>query len=70
MEKYNQVSQGNRPSLADDGLYRYVLVRGGNNSSIISRVLKRRSNWVELEQPHLTLYSFKWAPVSRCINFD
>ena len=70
MEKYNQVSQGNRPSLADDGLYRYVLVRGGNNSSIISRVLKRRSHWVELEQPHLTLYSFKWAPVSRCINFD
>ena len=49
MAKYNEVSQGNRPSIADDGLYRYVLVRGGNNSNIISRVLKGRSHWVELD---------------------
>ena len=68
--KYNEISKHNQPSFADDGLYRFVLVKGGNNSGLIGRVLATRQHWIELEQPHLTLYSFKWAPVSRCINFE
>lgn len=50
-------------------MYRYSLVRG-NNSALVKRVLETRDHWMELDQPHLTLYSFKWAPVSRFINFE
>ena len=42
----------------------------GNNSELVKRVLTSREYWQELEEKHLTLYSFKWAPTSKCINFD
>jgi len=69
MATYNKMSKQNKPSYADDGLYRYSMVRG-NNSALIERVLKTRDYWIELEEKHLTLYSFKWSPTSKYINFD
>ena len=63
------MSKENKPSVADDGYYRYSLVRG-NNHQLVKRVLEAREHWLELEQQHLTLYSFKWTPVSRFINFE
>lgn len=54
----------------DDGLYRYSLI-SGNNHFLIKKVLSQtRPYWLELEQKHLTIFNFKWAPVSRCINFE
>ena len=37
---------------------------------MVKRVLMTRDYWQELEQEHLTLFSFKWAQVSRGINFN
>jgi hypothetical protein len=42
----------------------------GNNSKLVKQVLLTRDHWAELEQQHNTLYQFKWAPVSRYINFE
>lgn len=67
--KYNKMSKENKPSIADDGFYRYSLIRG-NNHQLVKRVLEAREHWLELEQQHLTLYSFKWAPISRFINYE
>lgn len=58
----------NKPN-EEEGLYKYQLIRG-NNSSLVQRVLDSRPNWSELESRHLTIYQFKWAPVSRCINYE
>jgi ribosomal protein S4 len=69
MAMYNKVSKENKPCFAEDGFYRYSYVKG-NNSSMVIRVLESRGFWQELEEKHLTLYSFKWTPTSRCINFD
>ena len=63
------MSKENHPNLADDGFYRYTMTKG-NNSSLVKRVLLTRDYWLELEQQHLTLYSFKWAQVSRFINYE
>ena len=68
--KYNEISKENRGGFGEDGKYHYVLIKGGNNSGIIRRALKRRKHWAETEQPHLTLFHFKWAPVSRLINYE
>jgi hypothetical protein len=69
MAMYNKVSKENRPNIAEDGMYRFSYVRG-NNSSLVIKVLMSRCYWQELEEKHLTLFSFKWTPVSKCINFD
>ena len=69
MATYNEMSKKNKPNFADDGMYRYSFVKG-NNSAMVERVLKSRDYWVELEEKHLTLYSFKWSPTSKYINFD
>jgi len=69
MATYNKMSKQNKPSFADDGLYRYSMVKG-NNSALVEKVLKTRDHWVELEEKHLTLYSFKWSPTSKYINWD
>jgi hypothetical protein len=66
---YNKVSKENKPTFADDGYYRFSFVKG-NNSGLVKRVLMSRDYWQELEEKHLTLYSFRWAPTSKCINFD
>ena len=66
---YNKVSKENKPSFADDGFYRCSFIKG-NNSGMVKRVLLTRDYWQELEEKHLTLYSFKWAPVSKFINFE
>jgi hypothetical protein len=50
-------------------MYRYLILKG-NNSNLVKRVLETREYWVELEQQHLTLFSFKWAPVSKLINYE
>ena len=63
------MSKQNNPTLADDGRYRFNLIKG-NNSGLVKRVLTKREHWVELEQQHLTLYQFKWSPVSRLINYQ
>lgn len=63
------MSKQNNPTLAEDGRYRFNLIKG-NNSGLVKRVLTRREHWVELEQQHLTLYQFKWSPVSRLINYQ
>lgn len=55
--------------MEDDGVYKFSMIKG-NNSSLVHRVMLTRQHWSELEQKHLTLFHFKWAPVSRCINFD
>ena len=34
------------------------------------RCIKSRPYWLPLEQQHLTLYHFKWASVSRLINWE
>lgn len=49
--KYNAISKENRGGFGEDGKYHYVLIRGGNNSNIIKRVLNRRKHWAESEQP-------------------
>ena len=67
--KYNKMSKENKPTIAEDGNYRYNIIKG-NNSNLVQRVLESRDYWQELEEKHLTLFSFKWAPVSRGINFD
>lgn len=69
MSKYNKISKENKPTLADDGFYRFSMVKG-NNSSLVKTVLLSREHWLELEEKHLTLFSLKWAPVSRFIRFD
>lgn len=66
---YNKVSKENKPSLADDGFYRFSFIKG-NNSALVKKVLLTRDYWLELEEKHLTLYSFKWAPTSKFINFE
>jgi hypothetical protein len=47
-QKYNQMSKQNNPTLADDGKYRFNLIKG-NNSGLVKRVLMKRDYWVELE---------------------
>lgn len=47
LAKYNQISSFNRPE--DDGTFKYNLIRGGNNSAIVTRVLRTRSHWSEME---------------------
>lgn len=42
----------------------------GNNSALVKKVLLSRSHWAELEEKHITLFHFKWAPVSRFINYE
>jgi hypothetical protein len=69
IKKYNKMSKDNALVQADDGIYRYSLIKG-NNSALVKRVLETRDHLCELDQPHLTLYSFKWTPVSRLINFE
>jgi hypothetical protein len=66
---YNKVSKDNKPTFADDGYYRASFVKG-NNSGIVKRVLLTRDYWQELEEKHLTLYSFKWTPTSKYVHFD
>ena len=56
-------------NLENDGTYKYTIIKG-NNSGLIRRVLQTRENWSELVEKHLKLFNFKWAPVSRCCNFD
>lgn len=68
LAKYNQISVENKPN-EEEGLYKYQIIRG-NNSSLVQRVLDTRPNWSELENRHLTIFQFKWAPVSRCINYE
>lgn len=34
--------------IADDGMFRYQILRG-NNSNLVKRVLETREYWVELE---------------------
>ena len=63
------MSKDNAPQVADDGNYRFSMVRG-NNSDLVKRVLKSREYWHEVEKEHLTIYSFKWTPISKFINFD
>ena len=63
------MSKDNAPQIADDGTYRFSMIRG-NNSDLVKRVLLTREYWNEVEKEHLTVYSFKWAPVSKCINYD
>ena len=70
IKQYNKMSKENRQmQQQDDGIYRYSLIKG-NNSQLVKRVLDTREHMIELDQPHLTLYSFKWAPVSRFINYE
>jgi len=33
-------------------------------------VLESRDHWSELGEKYLTLFNFKWAPISRLCNFD
>jgi hypothetical protein len=66
---YNKVSKDNKPCFADDGFYRFNFVKG-NNSGLVKRVILTRDYWQELEEKHLTLFSFKWTPISKYINFD
>jgi hypothetical protein len=49
--KYNEISKENRGGFGEDGKFTYVVVKGGNHSSIIRRVLKGRNHWGESEQP-------------------
>ena len=63
------MSKENGQVQPEEGMYRYSLIKG-NNSNLVKRVLDTRDHLVELDQPHLTLYSFKWAPVSRYINYE
>mmetsp|Transcript_1661 Transcript_1661/g.2172 ORF Transcript_1661/g.2172 Transcript_1661/m.2172 type:complete len:80 (+) Transcript_1661:940-1179(+) len=67
--KYNKMSKENKPTMAEDGYYRFNMLKG-NNSALVQRVLLTRDYWLELEEKHLTLYSFKWSPVSRAINYE
>ena len=64
--KYNQMS---KVSGIEDGLYKYSVLRG-NNSELVRRVLETRENWNELPQGMSSLFSFKWAPISKAINFE
>ena len=48
LAKYNQFSKQNAAQLAEDGVYRFSIVKG-NNSKIIKRVLEIRDWWAELE---------------------
>lgn len=43
------MSKDNKPMIADDGMYRYLILKG-NNSNLVKRVLETREYWVELEQ--------------------
>ena len=43
------MSKDNGPQIANDGFYRFMIVKG-NNHQLIYRLLKERENWVELEQ--------------------
>ena len=67
LAKYTQISQENVKG--EDGIYRFSMVKG-NNSALVKLVLTSRENWQELEQKHLSLFHFKWAPTSRYINFE
>ena len=42
------MSKENKPMIADDGMYRYQILKG-NNSNLVKRVLATREYWVELE---------------------
>lgn len=57
----------NKPD--DEDVFRYNLV-SGNNSNLLRRVFRTRPQWDEMEHKHLTTFHFKWAPVSRFINFE
>ena len=42
------MSKENGPGVMEEGVYKYVMVKG-NNSSLVKRVLKTREYWQELE---------------------
>ena len=48
LAKYNKMSKENGPGVMEEGVYKYVMVKG-NNSSLVKRVLKTREYWQELE---------------------
>ena len=43
------MSKDNCPQLANDGFYRFTIVKG-NNHQLIYKLLEKRENWMELEQ--------------------
>ena len=63
------MSKDNRGNFVDDGLYKFMIVKG-NNSALVRRVLETRTNWSEMSSQGGTLFSFKWCPVSKYCNFD
>lgn len=42
----------------------------GNNSDLIKKILDaREGSWVEVSSA-TTIFNFKWAPLSKSINFE
>jgi hypothetical protein len=68
--RYNQKSKVNLGLDLNDRNFKYILCRG-NNSNIIRRVMQNRDHWSEFKSTFSTgLFQFKWAPVSKMINFE
>ena len=68
LAKYTDVSKENQPVQGEDGQYKFTLILG-NNHAVVRKVLESRENWSEQTDKN-TLFSFKWAPTMRFINFD
>ena len=48
--------------------YKYI-IGYGNNSTIVERVMKSRTNWVSLPYPSPS-FNFRWSATSNGINFE
>ena len=67
LAKYTDVSKENH-TFGEEGNYKFSLIQG-NNSAVVRRVLESREHWSEQIDKN-TLFSFKWAPTMRFINFE
>jgi hypothetical protein len=52
-----------------DDSYKFTVFKG-NNSELVRRVLETRENWSELPSGISSLFTFKWTPFSRALNFE
>ena len=52
----------------EDGTHKFTLITG-NNAALVKRVLETRENWSEQTNRN-TLFSFRWAPTVRFLNFE
>ena len=66
-QRYNALSLNRNQTEGQDKL-KYSIARG-NNGALIKRVMETRPHWKELDKG-LSLFQFRWAPVSDGINYD